>query len=245
MRAQKGCADMGKIIAVCSGCGGVGKTVIAISLAYAAAARGKNVILLDASDSSRACDMMLGLENIVAIDMADVLNQQIGIEAALYAVPGHEKLRFASTSLCDTLPISELSGLILALGSMCDMLIMDMPTGESAAALDCMGEMDECIYVTRPDDVSLRAAERMIGLARSHEPGISVIINRSRKAFFKNRLHHDADTVAMLLDAIVLGTLPESDTVAACTLQGKPASACDSAFGSAIEMILDKLFARS
>ncbi len=63
---------MAKIYAVCSGCGGVGKTMIALSLAVSAAKRGKRTILLDASGVSRACDLALGLENVVVLDMADV-----------------------------------------------------------------------------------------------------------------------------------------------------------------------------
>ena len=53
---------MAKIYAVCSGCGGVGKTMITLSLAVSAAKRGKRTILLDASGVSRACDLALGLE---------------------------------------------------------------------------------------------------------------------------------------------------------------------------------------
>ena len=67
---------MAKIFAVCSGCGGVGKTTVALSLAASAAKRGKRTILLDASGVSRACDLALGLENIVVLDMADVANRQ-------------------------------------------------------------------------------------------------------------------------------------------------------------------------
>ena len=67
---------MAKIFAVCSGCGGVGKTTVALSLAVSAAKRGNRTILLDASGVSRACDLALGLENIVVLDMADVANRQ-------------------------------------------------------------------------------------------------------------------------------------------------------------------------
>ena len=48
---------MAKIYAVCSGCGGVGKTMIALSLAVSAAKRRKRTILLDASGVSPASDM--------------------------------------------------------------------------------------------------------------------------------------------------------------------------------------------
>ena len=75
---------MGKIWAVCSGSGGVGKSTIALSLAVGAAKAEKKTILLDASGISRSCDLTLGLESIVVLDMVDVIARQADINAALY-----------------------------------------------------------------------------------------------------------------------------------------------------------------
>ena len=73
----------------------------------------KRTILLDASGVSRACDLALGLENIVVLDMADVANRQAGIEAALYKAPRYENLRFACASLYDDVSIMELTSTLL------------------------------------------------------------------------------------------------------------------------------------
>ena len=130
---------MAKIYAVCSGCGGVGKTMIALSLAVSAAKRGKRTILLDASGVSRACDLALGLENVVVLDMADVANRQAGLEAALYKAPKYENLRFACASLYDDVPVTELTSTMLALHSLCDVLVIDCQTGHFAMGRELLG----------------------------------------------------------------------------------------------------------
>ena len=158
---------MAKIFAVCSGCGGVGKTTVALSLAVSAAKRGKRTILLDASGVSRACDLALGLENIVVLDMADVANRQAGIEAALYKAPRYENLRFACASLYDDVSIMELTSTLLALHSLCDVLVIDCQTGHFALGRELLGREDVRLIVTRPDDVSIRASERMMMKDRS------------------------------------------------------------------------------
>ena len=90
---------MAKIYAVSSGKGGVGKSTIALSLAVAAAKRGKRTILLDASGISRSCDLALGMESVVVLDLADVCCQQISLESTLYQVPQYENLSFVCASL--------------------------------------------------------------------------------------------------------------------------------------------------
>ncbi|MFQ5609805.1 MAG: P-loop NTPase, partial [Woeseiaceae bacterium] len=51
-----------KVIAVCSGKGGVGKTNIATNLGVALAGLGRNVCLLDADVSLANVDVLLGLQ---------------------------------------------------------------------------------------------------------------------------------------------------------------------------------------
>ena len=106
---------MAKIYAVSSGKGGVGKSTIALSLAVAAAKRGKRTILLDASGISRSCDLALGMESVVVLDLADVCCQQTSLESTLYQVPQYENLSFVCASLYDNVPIGEFNSVLLAL----------------------------------------------------------------------------------------------------------------------------------
>jgi len=202
---------MGKIWSVCSGSGGVGKTTIALSLAVGAAKGGKETILLDAAGISRACDLLLGIEGIVSLDMADVLTQQMEIGSALYPVPGCEKLRLANASLYEEIPLSELSGLLLALEAMCDILVIDLPTGGLLSCEGLASDSDECLFVLSPDDPSMRSTERLLNHTRGLRTRTSLIVNRVRKERIKRSRQYEPQTVSMTLDCPLLGSIPEEE----------------------------------
>lgn len=219
---------MGKIIAVCSGSGGVGKTTIAAALSASLAKAGKKVIFLDASGISRSSDLIFGMESVVSLDLMDVISEQIPIEAALYPVRRYEGLRFACASLYDGISVSELSGVILALHSMCDMLVIDMPTGQCALGKGILCRDDERIIVLRPDDASIRSAERLIVAFRDDEAQISLVVNRMDQDRIKAGLQYKTDTVSILLDQMVFAEIPEEPGITKFAAKGQTAMECTS-----------------
>lgn len=232
---------MAKIFAVCSGCGGVGKTTVALSLAVRAAKRGRRTVLLDASGVSRACDLALGLENIVVLDMADVANRQAGLEAALYKAPKYENLRFACASLYDDVPTTELTAALLALHSLCDVLVIDCQTGHFSLGRELLGREDVRVIVTRPDDVSIRASERMMMKDRSGEEERWLVVNRASAQRVRRKTQYDAKTVEMTLDCPLAGCIPEDDSIAACSQKGRIALECDGPARRALVQLTDAL----
>lgn len=201
---------MGKIWTVCSGSGGVGKTSIALSIAAGAARAGKKTILLDASGVSRSCDLILGLESILTLDIQDVLCNQIAMNAALYPVSQCPNLFLACSSLYDQTPVSELAGMILALHSLCDILVVDMPTGQYSLGHGIMRTGDERLFVTRPDDASIRATERLLLCARSSDQAAnSLVINRVTRDGIKRKTQYAQNVVESLLDLPAIACIPE------------------------------------
>ena len=59
---------MSKIIGIVSGKGGVGKTTLCANLAFALAARGKNIIAIDGDIGLKNLDILLGMVDNVAFD---------------------------------------------------------------------------------------------------------------------------------------------------------------------------------
>lgn len=205
---------MGKIWAVCSGSGGVGKTMIASSIAVGAAKTGKRTILLDASGNARSCDLILGMESILTLDLKDVLLHQIQMDAAIYAVPQYPNLFLACASLHDHVPIGELSGMILALHTKCDVLVIDMPTGQCSLGRGVLRHDDECLFVTRPDNASIRATERLM-MSQAQAPK-SLIINRMSREQIKRKTQYPQNTVENLLDTPALACIPEDPSIHEC-----------------------------
>jgi len=232
---------MGRIWAVCSGSGGVGKSMIALSLAAGAAREGKNVILLDASGVARACDLILGLESVIVLDMLDVISGQIEMEAALYPSKRYEGLRFACSSLYHDIPVSELSAMVIALNSMCDVLVIDLPTGQTEIGKGVMCNEDLRVVVTRPDSISIRSAER--ALIKNHGIPSVLVINRAVRSRNKRSTQLTSDAVQSILDCAVMGCIPEDPSIPASEQNGRAAIECDGPAWTALKELLQAILA--
>lgn len=233
---------MGKIWTVCSGSGGVGKTTIALAIAVGAAKAGKKVILLDACGTSRRCDLVLGMESVLILDMKDVLRDQIRIDAALYPVAQYPNLFLACASLYDQTPVSELSGMLLALHSLCDILIVDMPTGQCALGRGVMRSGDERLFVSRPDNASIRATERLILRVKDSDAATcSLIINRISRERIKRKTQYPQSTVESLLDMPALACIPEDPSIPECENSARSAIECNGPAWSVLSALSKEL----
>ena len=218
---------MGKIWTVCSGSGGVGKTTIALSIAVGAAKAGYKTILLDASGPSRSCDLVLGLESILSLDIRDTLRDQIRMDAALYPIALYPNLRLACASLSEQTPVSELSSMILALHSLCDILVVDMPTAQYTLGRGIMRAGDERLFVVRPDNASIRSTERLMMHARNADAAsYSLIINRISRDRIKRKTQYPQSTVENLLDSPALACIPEDAGIPECECSNRCALEC-------------------
>lgn len=236
---------MSRIWAVCSGSGGVGKTTLALALSAGAAKAGKRVILLDASGTARAADLALGMESVMALDLADVASGEVPLEAAVYPAPRHSGLRLASASLYEGASLELVSGVVLALQSMCDVLVVDLPTGQAGLARGLMSREDELLMVARPDDASLRACERVMQRARRDGAGLSLVLTRTRKDYLRKGAQMEPSAAEMVLDCPVLGVIPEDESIVLCARKGKTAFECDGPARGAIKKVLEQLLKRA
>lgn len=233
---------MAKMFAVSSGKGGVGKSTIALSLAVSAAKKGKRTILLDASGISRSCDLALGMESVVVLDLADVCSQQTSLESVLYRVPRYDKLSFACASLYDDVPIRELDGVLLALHSLCDVVVIDMPTGETMLANEMLNANDCRLIVTTPDDTSIRASERLMMRTANGKEQRWLVVNRAVPAYVRKGIQYDAKTVEMTLDCPLAGCIPEDDSIAFAVIKRRTAVESGGLAQRALLQLADTLF---
>ena len=117
--------------------------------------------------------------------------------------------------------------------------------GELAAAgYDVTGD-DVRVIVTRPDDASIRASERMMTKAGIGMEERRLVVNRAtaqrvRKKAQKNPAANPA-TVEMTLDCPLAGCIPEDDSIAACSQKGRIALECDGPARRALAQLTDAL----
>ena len=64
---------MGQVYAVTSGKGGVGKSTVAVGLAFAFTKLNKKTLLVDMDEGLRCLDLMLGADKSAVFDLSDIL----------------------------------------------------------------------------------------------------------------------------------------------------------------------------
>ena len=119
-----------RAVALLSGKGGVGRTLLTASLGAMLAKKGRRVALVDLNTGMRGLDMALGLESRVAFDLGDALDGVCDLKQAL--VRGPDGLRLlAARQMRDTEELDEdaLGRVMDALRAQFDWVLVDTAGG--------------------------------------------------------------------------------------------------------------------
>ena len=174
-------ANLGKVIAVSSGKGGVGKSTVAVNIAVALAAAGKRVGLMDADIYGPNIPRMMGVsgappvnnEKIVPLEAHGVKLISLGmmIEPDQPAIwRGPIVMKIITQFLAD-----------VAWGQL-DYFIVDMPpgTGDAQLSLVQATQVDGAVIVTTPQEVSVGDALRGVKMfQRVGVPVLGIVENMS------------------------------------------------------------------
>ncbi len=212
---------MGKVFAITSGKGGVGKSTVAVGLGMAFCRKGEKVLLVDMDEGLRCLDLMLGLDKSTVFDLSDILMgkepeeaiYQCETEAGLHIIPAPAKQGmidyFSFTSF--TLKVAE----------MFDTVIFDFPAGINVPLYSCLPKGALFLTVAVPDPVSVRDAGAVSEALAEVNISARLIINRflqkqHRKYRFRN-IDEIIDDSALRL----IGIIPESDDLKFLSLKHK------------------------
>lgn len=173
---------MTQAIVITSGKGGSGKSTVACLLGLCLADAGKKVALVDMDMGMRSLDLMLGLENKVVYDLADVAEGVCRLKQALVRVrPDRELflLSAAHTRGSDALTPHQAEQIIEKLKRRFDCVLIDCPAGVGRGFRNAAAGADSAILVLLPGPVALRDAERVAGLlAKCDIPRPMLVMNR-------------------------------------------------------------------
>ena len=155
------------IHAIASGKGGVGKTMLAITLAHALARRRRRVLLVDGDLGLANLDIQLGLAP--ARDLSDVLAGRIALPAAIIAhAAGFDLLpgRSGSGALAGLAPgrLEMLLEDLRALAGGYDEVLIDCGAGLAAATRRLAAWADGLLVVTNGEPTSLTDAYAVLKL---------------------------------------------------------------------------------
>ena len=162
------------IIAIASGKGGVGKTLLSIGLAQALAQAGRRVLLVDADLGLANVDVQLGLD--ARHDLADVLSGRLtAVEAALPHAAGFAVLpgRSGSGALAglNAVALGRLDSALRQAACAFDRVLLDLGAGLDPAVRRLAAASDLLLVVATEEPTSLTDAYAVLKLHRRDCPG--------------------------------------------------------------------------
>ena len=168
-RIKESLKNIGRKIAILSGKGGVGKTTVAVNLAYSLASKGFKVGLLDADLHGPNVAKMLGIEGIPVSgkeNEIEPIEVEKNLKAFSLALAVGKDIPVIWRGPLKTMAIKQLIGEV-RWGNL-DFLIVDLPpgTGDEALTVAQTIEKSEAIIVTTPQDVALLDSRRAVNFAR-------------------------------------------------------------------------------
>lgn len=206
-----------RVISVTSGKGGVGKTNVAVNLAVALAADGRNVMLFDADLGLANIDVLLGLQP--RFNLSHVLSGEADIDSTIVEGPCGIRVVPASsgnTSMVDLSPASQ-GAIIQAFGEMAtrpEFLIIDTAAGISDGVARFNQAAHHAFVVVCDEPSSLTDSYALIKVF-SREYGIShfhIVTNMTRNSADGRQLFAKLNKVSgQFLDVVLrhTGNIPQ------------------------------------
>ena len=236
---------VGRVIAVASGKGGVGKSTVAVNLAVALAQAGRRVGLVDADIYGPSLPRMLGVSGRPALrDKTMIPMEAFGVRCMSigFLVPEEQAMVWRGPMVMGAL--TQLLGQT-EWGAL-DVMVVDMPPGTGDAQLTLSQRVDlaGAVIVSTPQDIALLDARR--GVAMFQKVGVKILGIVENMSYFHcphcgERTdifgHGGAEAEAAKLGVPFLGAVPLLADVRASGDAGRPIVAAAPASAAAKEFV--------
>ena len=208
---------MARKIVITSGKGGVGKTTICANIGVKLAGLGQKVVLLDLDIGLNNLDVIMGIENRVVYDIADVVDGKCRLKQALV-----QDVRFPtlytlpSNKIFTTTKINSynIKAIVDALGEIFDYVLIDCPAGIDSGFHRAIFGASEAIVVCTPHISSIRDADKVLTILGSYKlSSVGFVVNRVRGDLILGGQMIDVNHICNLLKSNLIGVVPDDDSV--------------------------------
>lgn len=211
---------MSHIIAIASGKGGVGKTLLTATLAVALARRNRSVLAVDADMGLRNLDLLFGSQDDVLFDIFDVMKKRCKASEAI--IPLEEGIDFLAASQKKTwekVDPRTFQYTVEKLSSDYDYTLIDCPPGRDKSFKYATALGDRIFFVVEPTWTSLRDTGRVMQFCNKHKNfAYDIIFNN----VYKDKPGYlSVDTmIDSLVPETVGGVLPHDEVIHAAAQEG-------------------------
>lgn len=217
--------DLGEVIVITSGKGGVGKTTTTASLGAALALRGQRVLVVDADIGLRNLDMMLGLENRIVFNVVDVAKKICKPAQAIIKSKKSNNLYLLPASQTDDKDVVDEAEVRYVLDQFrreFHYILVDSPAGIEQGFRNACAGADSAIVVTTPEVSAIRDADRVVGLLSSKGIEARLIINRIDFEMVRRGDMLSVRDVQDILGIEILGVVERDDQIISAANCGEP-----------------------
>lgn len=214
---------MGRLIAITSGKGGVGKSSVSVQLATALSGMGHTVLLVDLDSGMRCLDIMLNLSDKLIFDLNDVLSGEKPVEDAILTDPKRNGLSFLAAPLKGKINSTQLRRFVTEATDHFDFVILDFPAGGVDELYNALPRYTEALVVCNADAVSLRDAA-LIGqdLNKLRLISVRLVLNRVSFDTMRRGITANIDEAIDRCGIRLIGVIPQSMDLYLACCSGEP-----------------------
>lgn len=237
---------MGKIIAITSGKGGSGKTLLTAALGMALAEAGKKVCLADGCFGMRGLDMALGAQDKIVFDLADLCDQDCAMEQVLVKLRGGELYLAAAPQWEPELTDKQIARALERLKKRFDYVLLDLPVILQPITGRLLPLADEILLITLPGDQAARNTERAVAMIRElGDLSVTMIMNFFSKGLVSSGRVSPPDALSAYLDIPLAGIVPFSELIYNAAFEGRLLDEYPEKVREAIQRIAKRLDGQS
>ncbi len=208
---------MAKKIVITSGKGGVGKTTVTANLGLSLASLGLRVALIDVDFGLNNLDVVMGVENKVVYDIADVLRGRCRVKQALIQHATRKNLYIlpsSSVPAYTNLTGQNIKVILEGISPAFDYCLIDCPAGIDVGFHRAVSCADGAIIVATPSLPSLRDADKVVGILKSYKlDQVGLVVNRVRGDLVAGGKMMLPLDISSILKTELIGVLPDDDQV--------------------------------